>query len=122
MADGYGDRVRVVTAAGPAGAAPAALLVRPDGCTAWAVDADGDRERALRGARRGPDAVVRIPRGRRILTPPPYGNRHGRRRVRHTRSGWRTRRRSPVFRSVFRIRRVSARRPAPRRPPPRRPS
>ncbi|MFF7081213.1 FAD-dependent oxidoreductase [Streptomyces lavendulae] len=48
VADGYGDRVRVVTAAGPAGAAPAALLVRPDGCTAWAVDADGDRERALR--------------------------------------------------------------------------
>ncbi|MER7511684.1 hypothetical protein ABTX82_25505 [Streptomyces lavendulae] len=48
VADGYGERVRVVTAAGPAGAAPAAPLVRPDGCTAWAVDADGDRERALR--------------------------------------------------------------------------
>ncbi|GLX39640.1 hypothetical protein Sros01_57130 [Streptomyces roseochromogenus] len=48
VADGYGDRVRVVTAAAPAGAAPAALLVRPDGCTAWAVDADADRERSLR--------------------------------------------------------------------------
>ncbi|WP_371675883.1 FAD-dependent oxidoreductase [Streptomyces sp. NBC_01276] len=49
VADGYGDRVRVVTAAGPAGPAPAALLVRPDGCTAWAEDADGDRADALRG-------------------------------------------------------------------------
>lgn len=37
-ASGYADRVRVLTAR-TTGPAPAGLLVRPDGCTAWAVDA-----------------------------------------------------------------------------------
>ncbi|MFD9812318.1 hypothetical protein [Streptomyces sp. NPDC059080] len=37
-AAGYADRVRVLTAR-TTGPAPAGLLVRPDGCTAWAVDA-----------------------------------------------------------------------------------
>ncbi|GAA3172033.1 MULTISPECIES: FAD-dependent oxidoreductase [Streptomyces] len=37
-AAGYADRLRVLTVR-PTGPAPAALLIRPDGCTAWAVDA-----------------------------------------------------------------------------------
>ncbi|MFB7264377.1 FAD-dependent oxidoreductase [Streptomyces nojiriensis] len=44
-AQGYGERVRVVTAACPDGPEPAGLLVRPDGIVAWAVgagDGDGD--------------------------------------------------------------------------------
>ncbi|MER5727338.1 FAD-dependent oxidoreductase [Streptomyces sp. NPDC002138] len=49
LAEGYDDRVRVVTAARPAGAAPAALLVRPDGCTAWAADAADDHAEAAQG-------------------------------------------------------------------------
>ncbi|MCB5907226.1 FAD-dependent oxidoreductase [Streptomyces pinistramenti] len=41
-AAGYSDRVRVLTAACPERPALAGLLVRPDGCTAWAADrADG---------------------------------------------------------------------------------
>ncbi|TJZ51084.1 FAD-dependent oxidoreductase [Streptomyces piniterrae] len=35
---GYGDRVRLVTAACPRRPGLAGLLVRPDGCTAWAAD------------------------------------------------------------------------------------
>ncbi|MEU3713848.1 FAD-dependent oxidoreductase [Streptomyces catenulae] len=37
-AAGYPDRLRVLTAR-TTGPAPAGLLIRPDGCTAWAVDA-----------------------------------------------------------------------------------
>ncbi|MEV4502331.1 FAD-dependent oxidoreductase [Streptomyces klenkii] len=37
-AEGYGDRVTVVTAAAPARPELAGLLVRPDGFTAWAAD------------------------------------------------------------------------------------
>ncbi|MFG2873614.1 hypothetical protein ACGFYU_01040 [Streptomyces sp. NPDC048337] len=48
-AEGYGDRVRVVTTTCPSGPAPAALLVRPDGCTAWAQDAADDRVDAAQG-------------------------------------------------------------------------
>ncbi|HEX4213844.1 MAG TPA: FAD-dependent monooxygenase [Candidatus Dormibacteraeota bacterium] len=40
-AEGYGERVRVVTT-GCQGAALAALLVRPDGIVAWAADRDGE--------------------------------------------------------------------------------
>lgn len=43
VGEGYGDRVRVVTTTCPAGPAPTGLLVRPDGCTAWAADAADDR-------------------------------------------------------------------------------
>ncbi|MFJ6754649.1 FAD-dependent oxidoreductase [Streptomyces sp. NPDC091273] len=49
VAEGYGDRVRVVTTTCPAGPAPAGLLVRPDGCTAWAADAADDRADAVQG-------------------------------------------------------------------------
>ncbi|MGW6576180.1 FAD-dependent oxidoreductase [Streptomyces sp. NPDC054945] len=47
-AEGYGERVRVVTAACPGRPEPAGLLVRPDGIIAWAADAEdapdsGDR-------------------------------------------------------------------------------
>ncbi|MFA7762056.1 FAD-dependent oxidoreductase [Streptomyces sp. NRRL S-448] len=38
-AQGYGERVRVVTAACPGRPEPAGLLVRPDGIVAWAADA-----------------------------------------------------------------------------------
>ncbi|WP_416975588.1 FAD-dependent monooxygenase [Streptomyces sp. 4F14] len=41
-AQGYDDRLTVLTAACPARPGLAALLVRPDGFTAWATDADGD--------------------------------------------------------------------------------
>lgn len=40
-AAGYDARVRVVTAACPGRPGLAGLLVRPDGCTAWAADAPG---------------------------------------------------------------------------------
>ncbi|MGW1840524.1 FAD-dependent oxidoreductase [Streptomyces sp. NPDC002067] len=40
-AAGHSDRLRVLTVR-PTGPAPAALLIRPDGCTAWAVAAPGD--------------------------------------------------------------------------------
>ncbi|MFJ3723789.1 FAD-dependent oxidoreductase [Streptomyces sp. NPDC090045] len=49
VAEGYGDRVRVVIATCPAGPAPAGLLVRPDGCTAWAADAADGRADAAQG-------------------------------------------------------------------------
>ncbi|MFI8390642.1 hypothetical protein [Streptomyces sp. NPDC085540] len=38
-AEGYGERVRVVTAACPGGPEPAGQLVRPDGIVAWAAGA-----------------------------------------------------------------------------------
>ncbi|UKY49514.1 FAD-dependent monooxygenase [Streptomyces inhibens] len=40
-AAGYGDRVRVRTAGCPKRPGLAGLLVRPDGCTAWAADSPG---------------------------------------------------------------------------------
>lgn len=48
VAEGYGGRVRVVSATCPADAAPVGLLVRPDGCTAWAAEAADDRTEAAR--------------------------------------------------------------------------
>ncbi|MFG2140520.1 FAD-dependent monooxygenase [Streptomyces sp. NPDC048650] len=50
-AAGYGGRVRVHTAACPGRPDLAALLVRPDGCTAWAADA-GDTADGLDAALR----------------------------------------------------------------------
>ncbi|QNP73015.1 FAD-dependent monooxygenase [Streptomyces roseirectus] len=41
-AEGYGDRVTVLTAACPERPGLAALLVRPDGFTAWAADTEGE--------------------------------------------------------------------------------
>ncbi|RXS86478.1 FAD-dependent oxidoreductase [Streptomyces sp. TM32] len=37
-ATGYGDRIRLLTAHCPGRPGPVGLLVRPDGCTAWAAD------------------------------------------------------------------------------------
>ncbi|MFI9049868.1 FAD-dependent monooxygenase [Streptomyces sp. NPDC053427] len=48
---GYGDRVRVHTAGCPQRPGLAGLLVRPDGCTAWAADA-GDAPAGLDAALR----------------------------------------------------------------------
>ncbi|KPC59997.1 FAD-dependent monooxygenase [Streptomyces chattanoogensis] len=50
-AAGYGGRVRVHTAACPERPGLRALLVRPDGCTAWAAD-DGDTPAGLDAALR----------------------------------------------------------------------
>ncbi|WP_171168067.1 FAD-dependent monooxygenase [Streptomyces sp. I05A-00742] len=51
-ADGYGGRVDVVTARCPGRPDLAALLVRPDGFTAWAADAGGAAEGAAAALRR----------------------------------------------------------------------
>ncbi|MEV5483153.1 MULTISPECIES: FAD-dependent monooxygenase [Streptomyces] len=40
-ATGYGDRIRLLTADCPGRPGLAGLLVRPDGCTAWAADSPG---------------------------------------------------------------------------------
>ncbi|MFE9560072.1 FAD-dependent monooxygenase [Streptomyces sp. NPDC006487] len=49
VAEGYEDRVRVVSTTCPARTAPAGLLVRPDGCTAWAAEAADNRADAAQG-------------------------------------------------------------------------
>lgn len=46
-AQGYGERVRVVTAACPDGPQPAGLLVRPDGVVAWAAGTGDELADAL---------------------------------------------------------------------------
>lgn len=60
-ATGYGDRVRVRTARCPERPGLAGLLVRPDGCTAWAADSGApytgdDLDAALRSWFGAPDA------------------------------------------------------------------
>ncbi|MEU8914094.1 FAD-dependent monooxygenase [Streptomyces nigrescens] len=62
-AAGYGDRVRIRTAACPGRPGLAGLLVRPDGCTAWAADSGAaDTRDALDAALRSwfgtPDGVA----------------------------------------------------------------
>lgn len=59
----YGDRVRVRTAGCPERPGLAGLLVRPDGCTAWAADSGApytgdDLDAALRGWFGAPDATA----------------------------------------------------------------
>ncbi|MFG2831528.1 FAD-dependent monooxygenase [Streptomyces sp. NPDC048434] len=63
-ASGYGERIRVVTADCPGRPGLAGLLVRPDGCTAWAADSPGgpdapdELDAALRRWFGTPDAVA----------------------------------------------------------------